>query len=131
MNRLKLEQLGGSAEAGDDCRVRFGHQRKLVRSSRPTNSRSGRSRTKVSKAALISRLVPALSTWNCSPPTKRGLPGQCRHCAHPSWRQATGSARAVTRAPRAATPPPYRRHAAEQRDELAALHSITLSAATS
>ena len=33
----------------------------------PTKSASGRSRTKVAKAASISRLVLALRTWICSP----------------------------------------------------------------
>ena len=39
----------------------------MKKGSPPTKSASGRSRTKVAKAALISRLVLALKTWICSP----------------------------------------------------------------
>ena len=42
-------------------------RRLMKKASRPTKSASGRSRTKVAKAASISRLVLALRTWICSP----------------------------------------------------------------
>ena len=42
-------------------------RRLLKKGSRLTKSASGRSRTKVAKAASISRLVLALRTWICSP----------------------------------------------------------------
>ena len=40
----------------------------------PTKRASGRSRTKVAKAALISRLVLALTTWICSPMARAAVP---------------------------------------------------------
>src|SRR6266699_1076407 len=39
----------------------------MRKASLPTNRASGRSRTKVAKAASISRLVLALKIWICSP----------------------------------------------------------------
>ena len=42
-------------------------RRLLKKGSPPTKSASGRSRTRVAKAASISRLVLALKTWICSP----------------------------------------------------------------
>src|SRR5262249_6601092 len=53
-----------------DCvaRRQVDQLRRLTKNgSGPTKSASGRSRTKLAKAALISPLVPALRTWICSP----------------------------------------------------------------
>src|SRR5262245_13066734 len=50
-----------------DARLASCTRRLLKRASLPTKSASGRSRTKVAKAASISRPVLALKTWICSP----------------------------------------------------------------
>src|SRR5262249_34840674 len=50
-----------------DARLASCTRRLLKKASPPTKRASGRSRTNVAKAALISPLVPALSTWICSP----------------------------------------------------------------
>ena len=59
------EYVAGSAWR--DARWTNWTRRLLKKGSLPTKSASGRSRTKVAKAASISRLVLALRTWICSP----------------------------------------------------------------
>ena len=46
---------------------RIGSRLLVKNGSMPTNSASVRSRRRVAKAASISRLVLALTTWTCSP----------------------------------------------------------------
>src|SRR5262245_30843264 len=56
-----------AGSAWRDAKLTNWARRLIKKASRPTNAASGRSRTKVAKAASISRPVLALSTWICSP----------------------------------------------------------------
>src|SRR4029077_20628750 len=66
----KLTQGICRGSAWRDAKLTNWARRVIKKTSRLTKTASGRSRTKVAKAASISRLVLALSTWICSPMTR-------------------------------------------------------------
>src|SRR5262249_2048136 len=121
MAKSRLANVAGIAWR--DARLTNWARLLVNKGSLATKRASGRSRARVAKTALISRLLLALWTWICNPMARAA--GSTSLNARSPVKDADHRHRRLLRAHHER---PRGRRAAEKRDERAPFHSITSSA---